>query len=99
MAVTEGQVDVSAAATQIVPPTTDRMPRGFASRIGPTRCIVVKNTGPDTVYVGGTGVAADTGIPISNAGSFTFWVYQDEEIWAICAAAKTATIAYFQSGG
>lgn len=97
MAIDSDQVAVTDIAAQVVPAAAGGMP-GSRRVVGPTRYVLVKNTGAKTIYIGGITVASDSGVSIAAGGSFPLWLYDDEAIYAVTAPGDTSVASYIQSG-
>jgi hypothetical protein len=93
---TSDQIPVGSTAVLVVPVSLNGRPG--QQRGGPTRYVVVKNIGPPTVWIGGSDVTPDLGVPIVAGGSFPLWLYANEEVWGVTDPAATATVSYVQSG-
>ncbi len=89
MAFTVARVAVVSAAEVLVGEGTSP-PGGY----GGSRRVRVRNMGPNTAYLGPTGVLNTTGFPLPiNTELFLEGLDADDDLYARCAATETATLA------
>ena len=89
MAIKVKSTAVSTTAVAITLADTDITSKGF---------VVIRNSGTNTVYLGPSNVTAATGLPLAaNATLGPIELKNNEVLYAICAAAESATVKTMQT--
>lgn len=65
---------------------------GSTASMGDKIPVIVYNTGTDEVYLGGSDVTKDTGIPLTSGNTFSYDLGPADKLYGICNTGETCTV-------